>query len=111
MKLVKIIVGFVIAFNAGREYILASITHQSFIGFTLFAPVLLLLLGTWLIGSGFSVRKFKFKSFEFIKFLSMALAVFSLGAIFSINAKNIKRSNNNLNKIISIENNKAEKHL
>ena len=88
MKTFKIIIGFLLLFGAGREYIDASRQLGS-----LFSPgiiigiLILLILSTWLIGSGFSVRKFKFKSFEFVKFFIISFVTFAIVAFFSLGSK------------------------
>jgi len=88
LKTFKIIIGFLLLFGAGREYIDASRQLGS-----LFSPgiiigiLIMLILSTWLIGSGFSVRKFKFKSFDFVKFFIISFVTFTIVAIFSLGSK------------------------
>jgi hypothetical protein len=88
LKTFKVIIGFFLVFGAGREYIDASSQLGS-----LFSPgiiigiLIMLFLSTWLIGSGFSVRKFKFKSFEFIKFFIISFVTFAIIVIFSLGSK------------------------
>lgn len=87
MKIVKIIIGFLLLFGTGKEYINASRQLGSF-----FSPgivivtLLMLLLSTWLMGSGFSQRKLTFKSFEFIKFFVITLIIFFIIAFFSLSS-------------------------
>ncbi len=75
-------------YGAGREYIDASRQLGS-----LFSPgiiigmLIMLTFSTWLIASGFSVRKFKFKSFEFVKFFIISFVTFAIVAIFSLGSK------------------------
>lgn len=77
--------GFLLLFGAGREFIHASRDLG-----TLFSPgiiigsLIMIILSTWLIGSGFSVRKFKFKSFDFLKFFIISFVTFVFVAIFSL---------------------------
>jgi len=75
-------------FGAGKEFIhasreLGSLNSPGII----IGSSLMIILSTWLIGSGFSVRKFKFKSFEFVKFFIISLVTFGIVAIFSLGAK------------------------
>ncbi|WPR76265.1 hypothetical protein [Algoriphagus sp. NG3] len=85
MKIFKIIIGFLLLIGAGREFIDASRQLGS-----LFSPgiiigiLIMLVLSTWLIGSGFSAGKFKFKSFEFIKFFVISFMTFAIVALFSL---------------------------
>ena len=75
-------------YGAGKEYIDASTQLSSFYDIGIIIPIVLfLILCTWLIGSGFSVRKFKFKSFEFVKFFIISFVTFAIVAIFSLGAK------------------------
>lgn len=75
-------------YGAGKEYIDASRQLGSFYDIGIIIPIILfLILCTWLIGSGFSVRKFKFKSFEFVKFFIISFVTFAIVAIFSLGAK------------------------
>ncbi|SMC87880.1 hypothetical protein [Cellulophaga tyrosinoxydans] len=88
MKTLKIIIGFLLLYGAGKEYIDASTQLGSFYEISIIIPIfLLIILCTWLIGSGFSVRKFKFKSFEFVKFFIISFVTFATVAIFSIGSK------------------------
>ena len=88
MKIFKIILGFFLLFGAGKEYVNASRELGSFYDIGIIIPIVLfLILCTWLIGSGFSVRKFKFKSFEFMKFFIISFVTFAIVAIFSLGAK------------------------
>ena len=88
MKTIKIIIGIIVLYGAGTEYISASRELG-----TLFSPgiiigiLLLLTLATWLIGSGFTSGKFKFKSFDFLKFFIISFVTFGIVAFFSLAAK------------------------
>lgn len=85
MKIFKIIIGFLILIGSGREYVNASRQLGS-----LFSPgiiigiLIMLILTTWLIGSGFSVKKFQFKSLEFLKFFIISFVTFTIVAFFSL---------------------------
>ena len=88
MKTLKIITGFLLLFGVGKEYVNASRDLGSFFLPSIIIPVLLfLILCTWLIGSGFSVRKFKFKSFAFLKFFIISFVTFLFAGIWSLGAK------------------------
>lgn len=88
MKRFKIILGFLLLYGAGKEYISASRQLGSLYEIGIIIPiVLLLILCTWLIGSGFSTRKLKFKSFEFLKFFIITFVAFATVAIFSLGSK------------------------
>lgn len=82
---IKIIAGFLILWFTGQEYISASRDLGTF-----FSPIMILLflgvilLLTWVIGSGFSPSEFTFRSFEFIKFFIISLIVFSISALFTL---------------------------
>ncbi len=49
--------------------------------------LLSILAGTWLIGSGFTIKKFKFKSVNFIKFLIISIVTFASSAIFNLGSE------------------------
>ncbi len=95
-------------FGAGQEYINAGRQLGSFFSpGILLAILVMLVLSTWLIGSGFSNRKFRLKSFSFIKFFIISLGIFLLVAMFSLssyvvpgNFKSINGINIPLNKCI-----------
>ncbi|WP_298238439.1 hypothetical protein [uncultured Algibacter sp.] len=88
MKTFKIIIGFLLLYGAGKEYLNASrqLDTPYDIGI-LIAILLLLLLSTWLIGSGFSKRKLKFKSFEFLKFFIISFVALAFFVIVSLGSK------------------------
>ena len=87
MKVIKIIIGFLLLFGAGKEYINASRQLGSFFSPGIVVGMLaIFLLSTWLIGSGFSQRKFNFKSLEFLKFFVIALVTFLTVAFFSLSS-------------------------
>jgi len=88
LRTLKIIIGFLLLFGSGKEYINASQELGSFYNISILIPILLfLLLCTWLIGSGFSKREFKFKSFEFLKFFIISFVTFTIVASFSLLSK------------------------
>ncbi|WP_157963332.1 hypothetical protein [Algoriphagus litoralis] len=85
MKTFKIIIGFLLLIGAGREFINASRQLGSLFSPGLIIGVLIMLIfSTWLIGSGFSPEKFRFKSYEFIKFFAISFVTFAVVAILSL---------------------------
>ena len=75
-------------FGAGREYIDASRQLGTLYEIGIITPIMLFLfLSTWLIGSGFSKRKLKLKSFEFLKFFIISFVTFAIVAIFSLGSR------------------------
>jgi hypothetical protein len=69
----------VLAYSSGKEYISGSQEVGSFSSFGIMAGTLtLLLISTWLIGSGLSVKKAKLNSFSFLKFSIISIVVFLL---------------------------------
>ena len=85
MNVFKIVLGFIILFASGAEYINAGRQIGSFHSPVIVIMCLLsILLATWLIGSGFTLKKFKFKSFNFIKFLIISIITFLLSAFFNL---------------------------
>ena len=85
MKTLKIIIGFLLIYATGIEYIDASRELGSLLSLGIIIGTLaMLLLTTWLIGSEFSVRKFRFKSFEAIKFFIISFVTFGIIVIFHL---------------------------
>ena len=77
--------GFILLFGIGKEYAQASRDLGTFVSpGIIIAVILFLLLCTWLIGSGFSKRKLKFKSFEFLKFFIITFIGFASISFFSL---------------------------
>ena len=88
MRTFKIIIGFLLLYGAGKEYINASRQLGTPYDIGIIIPILLFLfLSTWLIGSGFSRRKLKFKSFEFLKFFIISFVSFAFFAFISLGSK------------------------
>lgn len=88
MRTFKIIIGFLLLYGAGKEYINASRQLGSLYDIGILIPIsLFLFLCTWLIASGFSKRKLKFKSFEFLKFFIISFVAFAFFAILSLGSK------------------------
>lgn len=88
MKTFKIVLGFLLLYGVGKEYINASRQLGSLISpGIIIATLIFLILATWLIGSAFSARKFTFLSFEFVKFFFISFVFFAAVAIFSLGSK------------------------
>lgn len=85
VKIIKIIFGFLLLYGAGKEYVHASKQLGSFFSPGIIVAIIgMLILSTWLIGSGLSQRKFSIKSFEAIKFFIISLVTFSFVAFFTL---------------------------
>ena len=85
MKRLKIIFGFLLLYGTGKEYISASRQLGSRFDIGILIPIVLLLfLCTWLIGSGFSKTKLKFKSLKFLKYFGFSFLIFVIVAFFSL---------------------------
>jgi hypothetical protein len=84
MKFIKIFFGFAIAFGAGKEYVSASRQVGSFtdIGVIL-GMTIMLILGTWLIGTGLSKKSLSIRSFDYTKFAVISIVTFLFGALIS----------------------------
>lgn len=79
MKIVKIVLGFLLLLGAGKETVIAAKQLGTFLDPGVLVGVLvLLLLCTWLIGSGFSKDRFKFQSMEFVKYFVICSVLFAL---------------------------------
>ncbi|TVZ51674.1 hypothetical protein [Dokdonia sp. Hel_I_53] len=74
-------------YGAGKEFIDASRQLGSFFRPEIIVPVLLMLiLSTWLIGSGLSREKLKFKSLAFLKYFGISFVIFAIVAFFSLSS-------------------------
>lgn len=77
MKTLKIIIGFLLLISTGNEYVNASRElGNPFEIVIIFMVILFIVLSSWLIGTGFSKRKLKFKSFQFLKFAIISIVIF-----------------------------------
>lgn len=85
MKIFKIIVGVLLIYGAGQEYV-----HSSKQLFTFLDPgiisavVLMLILCAWLVGSGFSKDRFPLKSWQFLKYFGLSCLLFLAFAFVSM---------------------------
>lgn len=88
MKIGKILLSVLLLFGIGKEYAHASRDLGIFLSpGVIIAVILFLLLCTWLIGSRFSKRKLKFKSFEFLKIFIITFVGFASISFFSLFSK------------------------
>ena len=84
MKILKIILGFLLLLGAGKETVVAANQLGTFWDpGVIIGILLLLLLCTWLIGSGFSKERFRFKSVEFVKYFAICSLLFLFIAYIS----------------------------
>ncbi|MGB0880252.1 MAG: hypothetical protein ACPGTO_06770 [Polaribacter sp.] len=85
MKIGKILLGVLLLFGIGKEYVQASRDLGSFLSpGIIIAVILFLMLCTWLIGSGFSKKKLKIKSFDFLKFFIITCVSFLCISFFNL---------------------------
>lgn len=88
MKILKIVLGFGILIGMGAEYANAAKQIGSmFLPTILIVVLLLMVLTTWLFGSGFSAGKFNLKSVEFFKFFSLSAVIFAGAVILNLGSK------------------------
>jgi hypothetical protein len=81
---VKIIFGFLMLWFTGTEYINASRELGAFSFPITIGCLGVILLFTWVIGSGFSPTKVAFRSLDFVKFFIISLIVFSASAFSTL---------------------------
>ncbi|MGH1387664.1 hypothetical protein [Kordia sp.] len=100
MRVFKIIIGIVLLYGAGKEYINASTQVGSFFDIgIIIAIVLFLFLCTWLIATGFSKQKLQLKSFSFLKYFIISFLIFALFSLFNLSRKAIPSDFVNINGI------------
>ncbi|MEO6254320.1 MAG: hypothetical protein ABIO79_13485 [Ferruginibacter sp.] len=85
MKIVKLIIGMLILYGSGTEYISASKQLSTYFdpGIIIGCLIVLLLSG-WLIGSGLSNNKFEIRSFQFVKYFLLSVLGFIAFAFFAL---------------------------
>jgi mRNA-degrading endonuclease YafQ of YafQ-DinJ toxin-antitoxin module len=84
MNKVKIAVGLILICGTGGEYINASRQLSTFLAPEIIvACLLMILLSSWLIGSGLMKEGFKVKSFQFLKYCAISFLLFTIVAFFS----------------------------
>jgi hypothetical protein len=77
MKKVKIIIGLLVLYASGKEYISASrqlLTYWS--PGILMGCMIMLIIATWLIGSGLSKEKLNIRSTKIIKYFALSILLF-----------------------------------
>lgn len=85
MHKLKFIVGLLLLYGIGAEYINASKQLFTFLDPGIISVSLLMIaLCAWLIGSGLSKEKLKIKSFAFLKYFGLSFLIFLLIAFFSL---------------------------
>jgi len=88
MKTFKIFLGFIFIISSASSYEYSN--YNNFLSPETIASFFVILISTWLIGSGFSYSKFKLKSFEFFKFLVISLITFIFFAFISLSKNRSK---------------------
>ncbi|MEM6894620.1 MAG: hypothetical protein AAF554_13090 [Bacteroidota bacterium] len=85
MRIFKIIIGFLLLSGAGKEYVEASGEAGSWASPGIIIGVLLvLLLCTWLIGTGFVKVKYKLSRIQLIKYFGISLVIFFCFSFFHL---------------------------
>ena len=85
MRILKIIIGFLLLYGAGTEYVAASREVGSWYSAGVIGGVItMLLICTWLIGTGFSNSKYKLNKTQIAKYLVISIALFSLIAFIKM---------------------------
>lgn len=81
----KKIIGFLLIYGAGKEYVDASRQLGSpFSPGIIIGMFLILILCTWLLGSAFSKSNFKIKSLQFLKYFGISFLLFIIVAYFKL---------------------------
>lgn len=89
MKIFKIIIGFFLLYGTGKESIHLLRSQGGETSGMLLSLLIMLpfvFLCAWLIGSGFSARKLKIKSLEFLKYFIFSLVLFCLIAFIELSS-------------------------
>lgn len=85
MKSFKIIVGILILYGAGKEYVSASKQLSTFLSPPVIVGCLVMILVVgWLFGSSLSQTQFEIRSFQFTKYIFLSLLGFLLFAFFGL---------------------------
>lgn len=85
VKIVKIVIGLLLTYGAGKEYINASKQLLSFFEPGVILGILLiLLLCSWLIGSGISKEKLRINSWQYLKYFGATSLLFMLFAFIGL---------------------------
>jgi|GEM_PF-6760884 len=111
MNKLKIILGFLLLYSIGNEYINASKDLKTFFSpEIIFATLMLLVFCAWLIGSGLSKEKLQFKSFQFAKYYGLCFIIFLLFAFMSLLAYKPKAPIVKVNRANSLDQTLATKN-
>lgn len=87
LKTIKIIIGLLLIYGAGKEFINASRQLGSFLNpGVIISIILILILSAWLVGSGLSRNKLKLVSFAFLKYFGISIFIFTIVAFFSLSS-------------------------
>lgn len=79
MKILKTILGILLTYGIGKEFVRVGKEYYNFFVPGIIICTLIFLLGcTWLIGSGISKNKLKFRSLIFVKYFAGTLSIFIL---------------------------------
>lgn len=82
MKTFKIILGILLLYGAGTEYISASNQLSTFFSpGILMGCLIMILVSAWLMGSGISKQNFEIRSVEFLKYMIVAASGFVVFAL------------------------------
>ena len=85
MKTVKIILGILILYGSGKEYISASNQLSGYLSPPILIGCLIMIsFSAWLIGSGLSKDKFEIRSARFLKYIFISAAGFLLFAFMGL---------------------------
>ncbi|MDF0708496.1 hypothetical protein [Flagellimonas okinawensis] len=88
MRTLKIIIGFLLLWGTGAEYVAASREAGSWYSAGVIGGVIILLLVcTWLIGTGFSATKYKLTKIQFLKYFGIAFGIFFCFAFLNVGRK------------------------
>jgi hypothetical protein len=85
MNKFKIVIGFLLLYGIGNEYIYASKQLFTFLSpGIILACLTMIILCAWLIGSGLSKGTLKITSFQFAKYYGLSLVIFLILAFISL---------------------------
>lgn len=81
MRTLKIIIGFLLIYGAGTEYVVASREVSSWFNIGVIGGVIIMLsICTWLIGTGFANSKYKLNKSQIAKYFGITILLFFLFA-------------------------------
>ncbi|WP_299315934.1 hypothetical protein [uncultured Aquimarina sp.] len=92
MNRFKIIIGALLLWGSAREYVSAGMQLGNLHSpFTIIFMLLLIILFAWLIGSGFSKKKIKIRSIEFLRYYIFSVIAFIVLVFISIASLSIPK--------------------